>query len=321
LDSTAPSPVCDGTAAPERHRLAANPRSSFGASASIPLALTALTFAAGAMVFTIDGEELSPVHHMDGDIAVALGITLGLACFARTVWSGPRTLRVMTAGFLGSCAVALLACPVTGITLERAHDTIDFMGGPIEEHERDLPIGAALIHHHRGVDYQVWLRDYTVLLEVDESDYLASFGKAEHVRPSGYCVHVTVQSFGKASRIFAPNLTLPRGSLVRCPRPGLDRTRQQDGRRQTPATAWRTDPWLDRIGPPAGTDGTRVARQAAPSPDGNLYLNGNEDQGTIAGGSAYPQWYPPSRAHLLPAPRFHEGSNVKPPAPSPLPPA
>jgi len=163
------------------------------------------------------GQELASDPADDGK-ALMIALAVGALCFGVMIGVTPRSVKTVLAAIAWPFVFMLIVFPVSMVALERLHESADFSNAPIERHEGYLTVESASIHRSKGgLSYTVWLAA-PVLLTVDPGDYRAAFGDAERVRPEGYCVHVMIETAGKAGRILAdPGETLPAGTLVRCP--------------------------------------------------------------------------------------------------------
>lgn len=189
------------------------------ANAKIFPRLAVLVAAALAVIVTLtqNGRELSPRHHGGEGWVAAFSLGLGVVTAIVMLRPRPRTWRSIGSAVLDSIVVAFIWCPVAGVTLDRVQEWSDFAGVPISEDWRNMPIGSASIRYGKGTHYHVGLSDYHLSFDVDPADYYAAFGDGMHVRPSGYCVRVLVQTAGRASRVLSSRgFDLPAGSLVRC---------------------------------------------------------------------------------------------------------
>lgn len=163
------------------------------------------------------GSELNPPRVLE-TWADVIGVSLGAICVIVSARQRPITARlVLTTTVLAPLTAAISAMMMFGI-LSRIHEAITFRGDRLVSYESDLRVWSASIHHYRGSStYQLLLRDYPRLFEISSEEYRAAFGRAEYLRPIGYCVKVTVQSTGLRGRIMARDgMILPRGSLRRC---------------------------------------------------------------------------------------------------------
>ncbi|PXA87019.1 hypothetical protein DMC47_33265 [Nostoc sp. 3335mG] len=171
------------------------------------------------VIFTDQGQELTPDRRDDGHWVLGIALGFGVLCFVAMLRGRQRKAKTYLTATISSLLVAFVCTPVTGVTIARIREISDFSGGAVVESVQHLPIRSASIERGRGIRYSVWLRDAIVLLDVDPADYRAAFGTAGQVRPVGYCIRATVQSNGAASRITAANgISLPPGSLEHCPR-------------------------------------------------------------------------------------------------------
>ncbi|WP_217430797.1 hypothetical protein [Sphingomonas bacterium] len=125
----------------------------------------------------------------------------------------------MTVVITSSVVTAAICSMMTLGLLQRMREAVVFRGDHLVAYESTLRVWSGSIHHGRGgPDYRISLRDYPGRFEIPAFDYLSAFGPVEHTNPNGYCVGVTVQRAGKATRIMAVDgLSLPEGSLQRCP--------------------------------------------------------------------------------------------------------
>ena len=168
-------------------------------------------------VFTSGGPELK--WHNDDKWSAAIGLGLGLLCFAVMIGTKSRTGRTVGGAVACSLLIAVVALPVSGVALDRLHEIADFHATAAVDRIRNLPIDSAAVRHGQAgtILYVVGLTDLPTMLGIDKRDYLAAFGQAVRVRPRGYCVHVVVRTAGKASRVLdEERRDLPVGSLVRC---------------------------------------------------------------------------------------------------------
>lgn len=186
------------------------------------LLMLLLAIVAFSIALTDSGKQLTPVHRIHGDLSIVIALGLGALCFSVMIGVKPRTWKTIRRGAGGSLLTAFVAIPVIMIALERVYESIDFWNMPVVESDRYLSIDSASIHHLRGggIGYRVRLARYPVSLQIDRADYRSAFGDVGQVRPVGYCVHVIVQTAGKASRVLVKGgFGLPAGSLVHCPGP------------------------------------------------------------------------------------------------------
>jgi hypothetical protein len=166
------------------------------------------------------GQELVP-ENADGETwAFVIALAVSALCFGVMIGAKPRTLKTVVSALLWPLFYFFLCWPVAMIAIDRAQEHAHFSTMPIVPRERYLSVESASVHHGKGgsISYDVWLTHYPVLLTIDPQDYRSAFGDAERASPDGYCIHVMIETAGKASRIMAnPGETLPPRSLVRCP--------------------------------------------------------------------------------------------------------
>ncbi|WP_066813332.1 hypothetical protein [Sphingomonas asaccharolytica] len=165
------------------------------------------------------GQELAPENTNGENWAFAIALGVGALCFGVTISAKPRSLKTVVSALLWPLLYFFICWPVAMIAMDRAREHAHFSNVPIVARERYLSAEMASIHHGRGgISYDVWLTHYPVLLTVDPQDYRSAFGDVERASADGYCIHVMIETTGKASRIMAnPGEKLPQGSLVRCP--------------------------------------------------------------------------------------------------------
>lgn len=165
------------------------------------------------------GQELAP-ENTDGETwAFAIAFGVGTLCFGVMISAKPRTFKTIASALLWPLFYFALCWPVAMTAIDRARERAHFSNMPIVRRERYLSAQVASIHHGKGgISYDVWLTNYPVLLTIDPQDYRSAFGDAERASADGYCIHVMIETTGKASRIMAnAGEVLPAKSLVRCP--------------------------------------------------------------------------------------------------------
>lgn len=182
------------------------------------LILSTFSIAALVTILASDAEIITPEPKAIAVWAEVIGATIGLLSCAIVMGVRPRTWQTLAIASCGSIAAAVVCWMLSWTIMSNIYQETVFNTGNIEVREKYIPILVAEIKHYRGTHYNIWLKSDSALLEVDESDYVAAFGRAERTRPIGYCVHVTVQTAGSASRVMAKHgMSLPAGSVERCP--------------------------------------------------------------------------------------------------------
>ncbi|MBB6124643.1 hypothetical protein FHS92_002388 [Sphingobium subterraneum] len=180
-----------------------------------------------AALFPRNGQELYPEHPADGWLAFAFSVGCGIFCFITVSRKAPSNFRNGCSALLWAFLATFIFLPTTGIALERIHQIIEFTGVKITKSEREFPIYRGDIHRSKGIHYEILLKDYPVLLEIDPSDYLTAFANVDQVYPTGFCIRANVQTTAHAARIMTPDWPFPAGSLVRCSRVSSNRNQQQ----------------------------------------------------------------------------------------------
>jgi hypothetical protein len=217
------------------------------------------------------GQELAPGNTKSENWAFAIALGVGALCFGMMISAKPRSSKTLISALFWSLFYFALCWPVAMTAIDRVREHAHFSNMPVVLRERYLPVGMASIHHGRGgIGYDVWLTHYPVLLTIDPQDYRSAFGDAERASADGYCVHVMIETTGKASRILAnPGEELPEGSLVRCPpqrRNSRSTPRDRYGRLQpilgVPSTTEPSDR-LRPFGRPTASDCEPVPAQPA----------------------------------------------------------
>ncbi|WHU00921.1 hypothetical protein [Sphingomonas sp. NIBR02145] len=185
-------------------------------------------FGLGAIL--LRGTATSDTLASDPQVSILGPAALGLLCWLLSllVLLGirPRSWKTLVAAFFLSLLTGLGATACTILVLERLQERAEFGHGPLRQKQADLAIAEAVYFRGKSGRYEITLRDYSRSFTVDEADYAAAFGEAEHVRPRGRCARVTLQKSAHALRIIGLERgALPRGTLVRC-------------RPDTPAPSW-----------------------------------------------------------------------------------
>jgi hypothetical protein len=182
--------------------------------------LIASTFSLAALVAMFDdhGQSLTPEPKYVELWSEAIAVVLGIVSCAVVMSVRPRTWKTALIAIGGSIVLVPLCWMISGILLSQIYQRATFGDGDGKSSTKYIPILLAEINRYKGTHYSIWLKSYSALLEVGEKDYVTNFGPVERVRPIGYCVHVTVQTSGLASRILTEHgRALPVGSIGRCP--------------------------------------------------------------------------------------------------------
>jgi hypothetical protein len=182
--------------------------------------LIASTFSLAVLVAMFDdhGQTLIPEPNYIALWSEAIALVLGIVSCAVVMSVRPRTWKTTVIAIGGSIVLVPLCWMTSGILLSQKYQRAAFSGGDVKSSANYIPILLAEINRYKGTHYSIWLKSYSALLEVGEKDYVTHFGPVERVRPIGYCVHVTVQTSGSASRILTEHgRALPVGSIGRCP--------------------------------------------------------------------------------------------------------
>jgi len=182
------------------------------------LILGTFSIAALVTILASDAEIIAPEPKAIAIWAEVIGATLGVLSCAIVMGVKPRTWQTLAIASCGSIVLAVVCWMVSWTIVSKLYKKTVFNTGNLEVRGKYIPILVAETKHYRGTHYNIWLESYSALLEVDESDYVAAFGRTERTRPIGFCVHVTVQTSGSASRVMAKHgMSLPAGSVERCP--------------------------------------------------------------------------------------------------------
>lgn len=175
-----------------------------------------LILAAAATLHTDAGQRLDPEPAAIANWAGVIGIALGAISFAVAIGAKPRTWKTILSATLCSPFAAILCWLLSSVLIEKLRDAADFHGRKTE-HQEDFEISMASMTHYKKTHYTIFLKDHLVMVDIDRNDYLSAFGQVDHINPTGFCIHATVQTSGTASRILAKVGTpLPAGSLKRC---------------------------------------------------------------------------------------------------------
>lgn len=175
---------------------------------------------------TTTSETLASDSQIGFTVPAVTGFLSWLLSFLALFGVKPRRRKTLIAAFFYPLLTALAAMMVTMLALERLQQRAEFDHGPLQQKQADLAIEKAMYFRGKSARHAIELRDYPANFTVDEADYAAAFGEAEHVSPRGYCARVILQKSAHTVRIIGlDHGALPRGSLVRC-------------RADTPAPRW-----------------------------------------------------------------------------------